>query len=555
MASRRTPLTRSTRSSLRIDPSFHESDASGSPSPGVAAASHSPYTPINSNRPSPSGSDSIDDEKDKEPASGPKRSNSSTSTSSKGEKERRKRSRVTAEQLVHLEQFFAVERSPTAARRREISELLGMEERQTQVWFQNRRAKAKMLQAKNKDTVQTGSHPVPQRQADIIVPESPPKLLTGFQADLQQLIHESEPITIIPCTNLSIGTWRRIASSVSKYDLVAYVCESKQTLAWFISSNGCGFKMEMPFDNIVESRFINAGPGLGLASFTLSRPPTFFLERIESAFNEEPRHRRAWSQSADWTEAYQATNVLRHELIGSALQLSHLVRALQNRTQTSVIYLHTPAYSGASPVEIPRPPMGSLTDSQTEYSYAASGRQGADYQAPTFTGASGIPPTSIGYAPKSVNTVVPAMAFTPSSFSTLSTACAIPDPSSFGSSYNEYQYTGGHQMVTDSAGDYGQNMSSGAPPTHGGPYLAQPVPRALYRERTQFEPNYQADGILSEYQMNAPVDQYDPASPPLLTTPFYPPTNMTETYSDGQGTITPGVPAIKYEVDDGSVLN
>lgn len=53
-------------------------------------------------------------------------------------KEKRKRSRVTPEQLAHLERFFATDRSPTAAKRREISELLGMQERQTQIWFQNR---------------------------------------------------------------------------------------------------------------------------------------------------------------------------------------------------------------------------------------------------------------------------------------------------------------------------------------------------------------------------------------------------------------------------------
>jgi len=53
-------------------------------------------------------------------------------------KEKRKRCRVTPEQLVELERLFLVDRSPTAARRREIGQLLGMEERQTQIWFQNR---------------------------------------------------------------------------------------------------------------------------------------------------------------------------------------------------------------------------------------------------------------------------------------------------------------------------------------------------------------------------------------------------------------------------------
>ena len=53
-------------------------------------------------------------------------------------REKRKRSRVTPEQLTQLETFFAANRSPTAARRKEISDMLGMTERQTQIWFQNR---------------------------------------------------------------------------------------------------------------------------------------------------------------------------------------------------------------------------------------------------------------------------------------------------------------------------------------------------------------------------------------------------------------------------------
>lgn len=78
---------------------------------------------------------SVSDE-EREPAFGPHRSRSVSS--GKSDKEKRKRSRVTPEQLVHLERFFSLDRSPTAARRREISDLLGMQERQTQIWFQNR---------------------------------------------------------------------------------------------------------------------------------------------------------------------------------------------------------------------------------------------------------------------------------------------------------------------------------------------------------------------------------------------------------------------------------
>jgi regulatory protein PHO2 len=112
-------------------------DSTGS-SPEPTELAHSPDPTPTSTRSSSRESDSepIDLDDDREPASGPQRPRSVAG--GKAEKEKRKRSRVTPEQLVHLEQFFAIDRSPPAARRREISERLGMQERQTQIWFQNR---------------------------------------------------------------------------------------------------------------------------------------------------------------------------------------------------------------------------------------------------------------------------------------------------------------------------------------------------------------------------------------------------------------------------------
>lgn len=84
----------------------------------------------------------------KEPASGPQRTRASSNAAKGGDREpreKRKRSRVTPEQLTHLERFFVADRSPTAARRKEISELLGMQERQTQIWFQNRSVAERVL--------------------------------------------------------------------------------------------------------------------------------------------------------------------------------------------------------------------------------------------------------------------------------------------------------------------------------------------------------------------------------------------------------------------------
>jgi hypothetical protein len=83
-------------------------------------------------------SDVRESEINKEPVTGPHRARLSSAVYGKGDQDKRKRSRVTPDQLVHLEPFFTVDRSPTTARRREISELLGMQERQMQTWFQNR---------------------------------------------------------------------------------------------------------------------------------------------------------------------------------------------------------------------------------------------------------------------------------------------------------------------------------------------------------------------------------------------------------------------------------
>jgi flagellar motility protein MotE (MotC chaperone) len=62
----------------------------------------------------------------------------SSSESQEGESAKKKRCRVTREQLEQLEILFAANMSPTIERRKEIAIALGMTDRQTQIWFQNR---------------------------------------------------------------------------------------------------------------------------------------------------------------------------------------------------------------------------------------------------------------------------------------------------------------------------------------------------------------------------------------------------------------------------------
>jgi regulatory protein PHO2 len=87
--------------------------------------------------------------------------------------------------------------------------------------------------------------------------------------------------------------------------------------------------MEIPFSIVVETEFVNAAPGSGLASFFLSQPPLFYLEDIATDLAGRPPL-RSWKRCADWTEGMQASKILRHDLVGSAVQLAYVLRNFQS---------------------------------------------------------------------------------------------------------------------------------------------------------------------------------------------------------------------------------
>ncbi|KAJ6544824.1 hypothetical protein DFH09DRAFT_927962 [Mycena vulgaris] len=418
-------------------------------------------------RPSTAGSQTTEEEDEKDSAS-------------KSDLEKPKRSRVTPEQLVHLERLFALERSPTACRRREIGELLGMQERQTQIWFQNRRAKAKLQSGrinKSKDL---------SRDHDAYMP---PALATGFQDELTKLIHEDEPVTFIPCSDLSIGSWRRIATDTSQHDLVAYTCEAKRCLTWFIHNGGFGFKMEIPFDTIIDTEFTNGSPSSsGLASFVLSRPPVFYLESTSTS----PRY---WKRCTDWTEGHQASHVLRHDLIGSTVPLVHLLRSLQANTEVSSPY--SPFYRSEplSPMEIPPPPLSVIHRSDQQYpeecisvslrsnSYRRHSLATNDLSHIVVSGLS-------HYRRGSMPHTAPAASYTHTSY--------LPSP--------VYGPAGNHILVPDghSLEDYGARpISHDMTPR---PYSAQPVPPHFYEKPSPF--SFSADGCRSADTDSRDVQMY-----------------------------------------------
>ena len=100
--------------------------------------------------------------------------------------------------------------------------------------------------------------------------------------------------------------------------------------------------MEIPFDTIAETELVDAAPGSSLASFFLTQSPVFYLEDITASPTGGPPG-RTWKRCADWTEGMQATKILRHDLVGSAVQLEYLLRKLQ-AAPGSDIRLRGPTY-------------------------------------------------------------------------------------------------------------------------------------------------------------------------------------------------------------------
>ncbi|KAJ7274566.1 hypothetical protein B0H12DRAFT_404492 [Mycena haematopus] len=435
-----------TRARLQIDPSVKP--CASTPSPSSASTTLSILSPLTT-RPSSASSHTTEDEDEK----GLK--------SDKSDPEKPKRSRVTPEQLVHLERFFAVERSPPASRRREIGKLLGMHERQTQIWFQNRRAKAKLQSSKIKKARGLCQGPDPLAL---------PRLSACFENELNNLIHEDEPVTFIPCSDLSIGSWRRIATDTSQRDLVAYTCEVKRCLTWFIYNRGFGFKMEIPFDTIIDTEFTNASPtSTGLASFVLSRPPIFYLEN--SSEDGSPRH---WKRCTDWTEGHQASNVLRHDLVGSAVPLVHLLRSLQANAEVSSPY--SPYYHSEppSPMEIPPPPMSVIQRSADQQHYPEetnlirpNGYRRRSYAANDLTQ---LVVSGLSHYSRDLPHTAPAVSYTHSSY--------LPPPV-YASTVEPILAPEEHSLE-----DYGARpVSHDMTPR---PYSAQPVPRRFYEKPSPF---------------------------------------------------------------------
>ncbi|KAK9321230.1 hypothetical protein V1517DRAFT_327114 [Lipomyces orientalis] len=283
-----------------------------------------------------------------------------------------KRQRATTEQLAILETEFGINPAPNGKTRLRIAEQINMTERSVQIWFQNRRAKIKLLAKKS---IETGGDTdlIPDSMKHYLAVQSTgpgsssssayfarafgltsAKSALGRSASFSGMADSSfilpgsggmilTPSEVPPsaaaktlvnrftCRSLSIGTWRRVGCTAM--DLVIFYSPSQSRFTYYINNDSIGFKIEYPFSYVkqiyveghaqkhkdvksepnehgTENTFSeeNRSPEMGDIVIVLARPPQFFME--SSALNG------GWFDTEDFTEDQQASKVMEHRLTG-----------------------------------------------------------------------------------------------------------------------------------------------------------------------------------------------------------------------------------------------
>ncbi|KAJ3211308.1 hypothetical protein HK099_008046 [Clydaea vesicula] len=259
------------------------------------------------------------------------------------EANQKKRTRATPEQLLILEETFQQNTSPNAKLREILSEKLSMTERSIQIWFQNRRAKVKLLQKRAVNNNTLNHH---QRnylhQNSATSPYNPSN---GFNRsnpiDFNHFqVPQKPPNTIVSNTlllsneTLSIGTWRRVA--LCNDDLLCTISLADSIIRWQIVESANKFKLEFPITAITSitldpvTDHSNKPNGGGQLSVFLSKAPIFFMEINNGQGN-------VWTQCRDFTEGHQATKNFQHILQGN---FNNLHAELMNLMQFDQYFNH-----------------------------------------------------------------------------------------------------------------------------------------------------------------------------------------------------------------------
>lgn len=237
----------------------------------------------------------------------------------------KKRQRATPKQLNTLRSEFMFNSTPNAKIREEIGRKIDMTERSVQIWFQNKRAKAKQLTSRNtggynghNQYLGNGDHNNYYANSHLM---TPPMSATGTfpmygNGSVFDHMNTGSEINLL-CTALSIGSWRRITSHGAN-DLHVAFSMLDNSITYTMFAGFTGFRVKS-FIKDVKSLHYSKSVDLantGDVFIQLLKTPLFFIQTAEL--------QGAWVPCDDFSEAKQASYVLLHQLSGpdSQLQMS-----------------------------------------------------------------------------------------------------------------------------------------------------------------------------------------------------------------------------------------
>lgn len=244
----------------------------------------------------------------------------------------KKRQRATPKQLSVLRNEFMINSTPNAKIREEIGQKIDMTERSVQIWFQNKRAKAKQFARRNHNPYANGRVPYmanangPQAfyaNMPLFSPIASPLAQTPYNGAQPGNNYSAYPTGTnmgvsnkisLPCTSIKIGSWQRISSSEGN-DLHVSYSSSDNSLSYTMFANGTGFKMKYPMSDVKNIHFANSTESAicGHLFIQLTTVPSFYIQTALSS--------GTWISCPDFSEMKQASFVLLHKLTGHALQL------------------------------------------------------------------------------------------------------------------------------------------------------------------------------------------------------------------------------------------
>ncbi|KAK2616984.1 Transcription elongation factor SPT4 [Conoideocrella luteorostrata] len=268
-----------------------------------------------------------------------------------------KRQRATQDQLTILEVEFNKNPTPTAGVRERIAEDINMTERSVQIWFQNRRAKIKLLAKKSLETGEDIDS-IPESMRAYLAMQAMETgkglggsylgrtglmpfghngmLLAGDQSGQGKvLIHH------LTCRSLSIGKWTRVGQNTM--DLIIFYSPDKCTMTYYINNEQAGYKIEYPF-SYIKNIWLENNEGdpskMGGIVIELNRAPTFHMDSSPNT--------NGFTQVGDFTEDLQATQCMIHHLGGNPKVLTNQLAKLVSLD--SFMNRHSPQHFAGAPV-------------------------------------------------------------------------------------------------------------------------------------------------------------------------------------------------------------